>query len=116
MHELSLAENIMQIIEETALEQKFTRDTRVKTVWLEIGQLACVEQESLRFYFDVVTQDSIAQQAKLEIIEIAGQALCNQCDHNVPITTHYEACPHCGNYALRVIQGDGMQIKELEVV
>jgi hydrogenase nickel incorporation protein HypA/HybF len=112
MHELSLAENIMQIIEETALEQKFNR---VKTVWLEIGQLACVEQESLRFYFDVVTQDSIAQQAKLEIIEIAGQALCNQCDRNVPIATHYEACPHCGNYALQVIQGDGMQIIELEV-
>ena len=102
----------MQIIEETALEQKVTR---VKTVSLRIGQLACVEQESLRFYFDVVTQDSIAQQAKLEIIEVAGQARCNQCDCQVSIATHYEACPHCGNYALQVVQGDEMQINELEV-
>ncbi len=112
MHEMSLAENIMQIIEETALEQKFSR---VKTVWLKIGQLACVEQESLRFFFDVVTQDSIAQQAKLEIIEVAGQAQCSQCNCHVSIVTLYEACPHCGNYSLQVIQGDGMQIKELEV-
>ena len=112
MHELSLAEHIMQIIEENALKQKFTR---VKTVWLKIGQLACVEQESLRFYFDVVKQDSIAQQAKLEIIEVAGQARCNQCDCHVSIATHYEACPHCDNYALQVVQGDEMQINELEV-
>ncbi len=112
MHEMSLAENIMQIIEETALEQKFTR---VKTVTLQVGQLACVEQESLRFYFDVVTQDSIAQQAKLEIIEVAGQAWCNQCDCHVSINAYYEACPHCGDFSLQVIQGDGMQIKELEV-
>ncbi len=112
MHEMSLAENIMQIIEEKALEQKFNR---VRTVSLEIGQLACVEQESLRFYFDVVKQGGIAQQAKLEIIEIAGQARCNQCDCNVSVAEHYAACPHCGNYALQVIQGDGMQIKELEV-
>ncbi|MBL8499629.1 MAG: hydrogenase maturation nickel metallochaperone HypA, partial [Nitrosomonas sp.] len=38
MHELSLAESILQLIEDAAVEQQFTQ---VKTVWLEIGQLAC---------------------------------------------------------------------------
>ena len=84
-------------------------------MWLEIGQLACVEKESLRFYFDVVKQDSMAQQAKLEIIEIAGQALCNQCQHTMLIVSHYEACSQCGSYSLQITHGDGMQIKELEV-
>ncbi|WP_090718646.1 hydrogenase maturation nickel metallochaperone HypA [Nitrosomonas sp. Nm166] len=112
MHELSLAENIVQLIEDTALKQSFAQ---VTTVWLEIGQLACVEQESLRFYFDVVAQDSIARQARLEIIEIAGQALCKQCNQDILIATYHDACPHCGSYALQVTQGDGMRIKELEV-
>lgn len=112
MHELSLAENILQLIEDTAVDQPFTL---VKTVWLEIGQLACVEQESLRFFFGVVTQDSIAWQAKLEIIEIAGQALCKQCNQVILITTYHQACLHCGSHALQVTQGDGMRIKELEV-
>ncbi len=112
MHELSLAENLLQIIEETATEHQLTK---VKTVWLEIGKLACVEQGSLRFYFDVVTQDSIARQAKLEIIEIAGQAVCTQCNHSSLITTYYEACSHCGSYnTLKVTQGREMKIKELE--
>lgn len=112
MHEMSLAENMLQLIEDAALEQQFAQ---VKTVWLEVGQLACVEKDSLRFYFDVVTQDSIAQQARLEIIEIPGQGMCKQCNQTVLIAAHYEACPHCGSYALQITQGDGMQIRELEV-
>ncbi|MDP1679997.1 MAG: hydrogenase maturation nickel metallochaperone HypA, partial [Candidatus Nitrotoga sp.] len=70
MHEMSLAESVLQIIEDAARKQGYTR---VKTVWLEIGQLACVEQESLRFCFDVVMRDSIAHEARLEITETAGQ-------------------------------------------
>lgn len=112
MHELSLAENILQQIEDAAIAQPFNR---VKTVWLEIGQLACVEQESLRFFFAVVTESSIARQARLEIIGIAGQATCMQCHLVVPIAAYHETCPHCGSYVLQVTQGDGMRIKELEV-
>ncbi|MBX9894812.1 MAG: hydrogenase maturation nickel metallochaperone HypA [Nitrosomonas sp.] len=112
MHELSLAENLLQIIEDAAHEQQFTR---VKTVFLEIGQLACVELEPLRFYFEIVTQDSVARQAKLEIIEIAGQALCTQCQQCFPIVSYDQACSHCGSYARTITQGDGMRILELEV-
>lgn len=112
MHELSLAENLLQIIEDAAHEQQFTQ---VKTVFLEIGQLACVELEPLRFYFEVVTQNSVAQHAKLEIIEIAGQALCTQCQQQLVIATYHQACSHCGSYALTITQGDGMRIIELEV-
>ena len=37
MHEMSLAEGVLQIIEDSAKSQNFSR---VKTVWLEIGKLA----------------------------------------------------------------------------
>lgn len=112
MHELSLAENILQQIEGTAQTQQFHR---VKTVWLEIGELACVEQEALRFFFTVVTEDSIARQAKLEIVDIAGQAICTQCHRMIPITAYHQACPHCGSYAMQITQGNEMRIRELEV-
>ena len=84
MHELSLAESLLQLIEEAAIKQNFTR---VKTVWLELGQLTCVEQESLRFYFDVITQDSIAQQAKLEFIAILGHGVCDHCHRSMFIAS-----------------------------
>ena len=112
MHEMSLAEDVLQIIEHAAGEQEFTR---VKSVWLEIGQLACVEQESLRFYFEVVTRDSIAQQAQLQIIDIAGYGCCNQCANEMPLASIYDSCSKCGNYDIRIIRGDEMRVKELEV-
>ncbi len=112
MHELSLAENILQIIEDAAHQQNFTC---VKTVWLEIGQLACVEQESLRFYFKIVSNDSVAQQAKLEIITLAGQAWCDQCQLEVTLASLHDSCPNCDQYGLKITGGDTMQIKELEV-
>jgi hydrogenase nickel incorporation protein HypA/HybF len=112
MHEMSLAESVLQIIEDAASKQGYTR---VKTVWLEIGQLACVEQESLRFCFDEVMRDSIAHQARLEITEIAGQGRCAKCSIEMPISALYEACPNCGSYEIHVTGGDEMRVRELEV-
>ena len=69
MHELSLAESALQIIEESARAEGFCR---VRTVVLEIGQLASVEVEALRFCFDAVLRGSLAEGAALEIIEVPG--------------------------------------------
>ena len=49
MHEMSLAMGILQIVEEAAREQRFGR---VRSVWLEIGDLAAVEADAMRFCFD----------------------------------------------------------------
>ena len=113
MHELSLAESVLQIIENAAQDQEFSQ---VKTVWLEIGLLACVQQESLRFHFEVVTRNTVAHQAQLKIIEVSGQGWCDQCDCEVPLTTPYDRCSHCGHYALQVIRGEEMRVKKLEVI
>ncbi len=112
MHEMSLAENILQIIEDAGVKQKFTH---VKTVRLEIGQLSCVEPDALRFHFEAVTRDSIAHQAQLEIIKIPGHGCCNQCTHEMPLDSIYDSCSNCGNYDICIIRGDEMRVKELDV-
>ncbi|ADE12650.1 hydrogenase maturation nickel metallochaperone HypA [Sideroxydans lithotrophicus] len=112
MHEMSLAEGVLQIIEDSAKEQSFSR---VKTVWLEIGQLAGVEVEAMRFCFDAVVRDSIAQDAKLEIIETPGQAWCLHCAEVVHVQALFDACPKCGSYQVQVTGGNEMRVKELDV-
>ncbi len=112
MHEMSLCEGVLRVIEEQAVIQNYTQ---VKTVFLEVGALAGVELDALRFGFDVVMKNSIADQAKLEIIEIPGQAWCMLCMKNVTVQQRYDACPDCGGYQLQVNGGEEMRIKELEV-
>jgi hydrogenase nickel incorporation protein HypA/HybF len=112
MHELSLCEGLLQILETEAEKQGFTQ---VKSVWLEIGDMSGVEVEAMKFCFDVVMKDSIANDASLNIINIPGGAWCMQCAKNVTVKQRYDECPDCGSYQLQVTSGDEMKIKELEV-
>ena len=112
MHEMSLAEGIRQIVEDAGRAQGFGR---VRTVVLEIGQLASVEPEALRFCFDVVMKDSIAAGATLTIETLPGSGWCMQCARSVPVTALYEACPCCGSYQVQPTGGTEMRVKELEI-
>ncbi|OIP14592.1 MAG: hydrogenase maturation nickel metallochaperone HypA [Comamonadaceae bacterium CG_4_9_14_3_um_filter_60_33] len=112
MHEMSLAEGVLQLIEDAARKDAFTK---VTTVWLEIGQLSGVEPQAMTFCFDAVTRDSVAEGAKLEIIATPGQGWCMACAKTVPMTEVFGECPDCGGYQLQVTGGTEMRVKELEV-
>lgn len=112
MHEMSLAEGVLQIIEDSARNNAFTR---VRTIWLEVGQLAGVEQEALRFCFDAVTRDTLAQGARLEIVETPGAGLCLECHRVVAVAARYDPCPLCGGFPVEITGGTEMRVKELEV-
>lgn len=112
MHEMSLAEGVLQLMEDSAKTQGFAR---VKTVWLEIGQLSGAEPEAMRFCFDAVMRGSLAENASLEIIETPGSGLCADCGSAFEVAARYEPCPRCGSYAVQIIGGDAMRVKELEV-
>lgn len=112
MHEMSLCEGVLQVLQDTARSQGFAR---VTTVWLEIGELAGVEIEAMRFGFDAVMHGSLAEGAQLQIIEVPGSAWCMQCAKTVPVAQRFDACPECGGYQLQVTGGEELRIKELEV-
>lgn len=113
MHEMSLCEGMREILQQQATAQNYSV---VKTVFLEIGKLSGVEPDAMRFAFPVVMRGSLAENATLQIIEVAGQAWCSQCQKNVPIQERYDGCPLCENPRLQITDGEQMRIKELEVV
>lgn len=112
MHELSLCARIVEIIEEQAGREKFSRVTRVH---LEIGALAGVEVEALRFGFDVATTGTAAAGAVLEISQPPGRAWCGRCRQDVQLRQRLDSCPRCGGYDLTVTGGDALCLKALEV-
>jgi hydrogenase nickel incorporation protein HypA/HybF len=113
MHELSLLENVREILESHASNQQFSK---VTCVTLEIGKLSCVEPDALRFGFDVVMKDSLAENAELIIAEIEGLGLCRHCGRQAAIATLYDPCPSCGRPIDHVLQGTEMKIKDLTVI
>lgn len=112
MHEMSLCEDVVRLIAEQAQQHGFEK---VRTVRLEIGRLACVEPAAMQFSFEAVSQGTIAEGSRLEIIDVAGQAWCEHCRRSVPVEQRYDACPDCGHYPMRITAGEEMRIGELEV-
>lgn len=116
MHEMSLAEGVLGVVEDAqrAAGPKGAHWT-VRCVRVEIGRLAAVELDALRFSFDVVKQGSVAAGAALEVIEVPGAAWCLRCGDTVPLAQRGEPCPRCGSYQLQVTAGDELRVKEIEL-
>lgn len=113
MHEISLLDNVREILEAHAQTQNFTQ---VKKLTLEIGRLSCVESEALRFGFDVVMKDSIAESAELELRYIEAKGRCEACQKMVIIEQLYDPCSECGHAFVTLLEGNEMRIKDLIVV
>jgi len=112
MHEMALCEGLVQALKQQAKAQDFAR---VHKVFLEIGALATIEPDAMRFNFPIVAKGTLADGAELEIDYMDGQAWCMQCSTKVAVKRHGEGCPECGSYQLQILDGQQMRIKQLEV-
>lgn len=112
MHEMSLADSVLQIIEESARTQHFRK---VRTVVLEIGQLSAVEPDAMRFCFDAVMRGTLAEGAELQIIATPGAGRCLACGAAVAMREQYGLCPCCGSPRLEITAGNHMRVKDLAV-
>jgi hydrogenase nickel incorporation protein HypA/HybF len=73
MHEASLAGGVLQLIEQTALRERFARVTHLR---LEAGQLAGVEPRALRFALEALAPGTLLDGARIDIEEPPGEAWC----------------------------------------
>lgn len=113
MHELSLLENVRDIIEHEAERQQFAK---VRQITLAIGALSCIEADALRFAFDVVMKDSLAADAELLIETVPALGRCRHCGKDMPMQALQQCCVFCEQYGVELLQGNGMQIKDLLVI
>ena len=112
MHEMSLAESVREIVDETA---RASGARRVAAVRLEIGKLAQVEVDAMRFAFEVVKRGSFADTARLDIVEADGTAWCMLCSEAVVISQRGDPCPQCDSFQLQVTGGDRMRVMDIEI-
>src|SRR6266545_1823499 len=105
MHEMALAESMIELVEATARGHGATRVTEVR---LELGALSHVERDALTFCFDAVTRGGLADGARLTIVATPGAAWCMPCGESVAIDKRGEPCPRCGGYQLAVTAGEEM--------
>lgn len=112
MHELSLAQGIVEIVTEAARSERFTRVTRVRVA---VGALSAVEPDALRFGFEMASAGTVAEGAALAIEAPAGAGHCLACSSDVSIEQRGDPCPKCGSHQVMVNGGDDLRVIDLEV-
>jgi hydrogenase nickel incorporation protein HypA/HybF len=110
MHELSITQSIVEDIVDRLGATPVTRVT------LEIGKLSGVVVDSIRFCFDMVTDGTPLQGAKLVVAEPIGHVLCNLCGTRFWTSDPIVLCPACGTSDVEVLTGRDMRIKSVEVI
>lgn len=110
MHELSIAEGIIEIVERTARANDVKR---VKAVRVSIGELAGVDIPSLEFAWESVRKGGPAAEAALEIERPEGAAWCLDCEDTVPLKHYGDPCPKCGGYKLAATGGTDMRVIDI---
>lgn len=112
MHEASLAGGVLQLVEDTAAREGFSRLLELR---LEAGQLAGVDVRALRFALESLAPGTLLEGAKVDIDEPPGQAWCMGCAQSVSIAQRGDACPACGGYQLQPTGGMELRVVDMSV-
>ncbi|MBI5926954.1 MAG: hydrogenase maturation nickel metallochaperone HypA [Aquabacterium sp.] len=109
MHELSLAVEIVRLLESHATElQRITRLT------LDIGTLSCVDEQALRTALASAMAGTLAAGADIEIHTVEAQARCQDCGQTFQPPDRIEPCPHCGSFKKTWLKGEDFRLRSVE--
>lgn len=113
LHELTLCEQILDILDDEKRRRGFRALRRLK---LEIGRFGCIDADALVYAFDVTTRGSWLEGTLVEVDRPPGRVHCLDCDRMIEVETRVTDCPHCGGVRLMPIGGDEMRLVEMEIV
>lgn len=112
MHELSIAQSVISIVEKSL---PATFEGQVTSVILQIGTLSGIELDALEFSFSILKEKSKLKNASLLIEEIQAQAECRSCKSIFDINAYGEPCPSCQSFEYALIKGKEMKVLRINV-
>lgn len=112
MHELAITQSILDISKKAAEEHGAKR---VKSVRIMLGEYSGVVPQCIQYYFDVISKDTVAEGASLDIRRLPVLIQCHTCGRESQIDRLHVNCPLCGSTDLKLVQGREFYIDSLEV-
>jgi hydrogenase nickel incorporation protein HypA/HybF len=109
MHELAIAESVVDITLRHAAGRRVTR------VELEVGHLRQVVPTALEFAFELVSQGTVAEGAELSMREIEAAGRCRGCGAETRLPGFPLVCGSCGGFDVEVIRGEELRVDSLEL-
>ena len=112
MHELPITESIVKIANEHAQR---ANATRVTDLYLVIGQLSSIVDDSIQFYWDIISKGTLCEGATLHFERIPARLLCLNCGHIYTLSRELTACPQCDSARVEVKSGEEFRLDSIEI-
>lgn len=112
MHELAVTESILQIALKHARQAEAARVTDLHIV---IGRLSSIIDDSIQFYWDIVSENTLCQGAKLHFQRVPAEMKCLSCGQDFTLEGELAPCPTCGSAQIKVASGEQFYLDSIEI-
>lgn len=113
MHELPATHGMLDVALESA---HGVGAERILAIDVVVGELTSIVDDSVQFYFDIISRGTPAAGAELRFRRQPAEGNCGECGHVFPAAPPLaRSCPRCGSLALRVTGGRDFFVESIEV-
>ena len=112
MHELAVTESMLKIAVQHAVQANAVRVTSLQLV---IGQLSSIVDDSVQFYWDMISAGTICEGAQLHFERRPARLKCLDCDQTYTLNGELTDCPNCHSARIKVVAGEEFYLDSIEV-
>ncbi len=112
MHEMSIAQSILDIVLDVARKEGARK---VAVIKIQAGAMRGIVPEQLRFCMEFLTRETPAEGARLDVETLPARGLCRQCRTEFEVENFTFVCPKCEGSAIETTAGMELAVKEIEV-
>ncbi|NPV57100.1 MAG: hydrogenase maturation nickel metallochaperone HypA [Anaerolineae bacterium] len=112
MHELSVTESILEIASRHAKQAEAIKVTDIHIV---LGRLSSIVDDSVQFYWDIISENTLCSGAKLHFKRIPAMLLCLNCQYEYQLEGELMPCPKCGSPQVKVTTGEEFWLDSIEI-
>lgn len=114
MHELAITEQIAKIANEHGEKNKASQIT---DLYLVIGELSTVIDDSVQFYWDLITENTLCEGAKLHFKRIPAVFRCRDCNKEYNLDQgELTPCPYCQSSSMDILQGKEFHLESINII
>ena len=112
MHELSVTQSIFDIVLNEANKAKAEKVIKVNLV---IGKMTGIVDDCVQFYFELLSKDTIAEEATLCFKKVSVEAYCRDCGKVFTAQELDWSCPNCHSINIEIKTGNELYVDSIEV-
>ena len=112
MHEMAIAQNIVDIAVAAAEREHAQKITRINMV---AGEMRAIVPMQLSFCFGVAAENTIASGAYLNLEIVPARGSCRNCGETFVVKDFLYICPRCEGSDIEITGGTELRIKDIEV-